>query len=149
MSDLVSDISSEHSVSANSTIGLAGNSNTKPIILTAILLAISIITIVIATVWLWNLPFGIGSLQIVICTGNGMLMALPVLISIWVSLGSLNWLVRIPLAFGAELVLLCAFLFTISSLSPNAPTEAYWLFLSLIHIPSPRDQRGSRMPSSA
>ena len=128
MSDLVSDISSERSVSANSSIRQAENSNTKPIILTAILLAISIITIVIATVWLWNLPFGIGSLQIVICTGNGMLMALPVLISIWVSLGSLNWLVRIPLAFGAELVLLCAFLFTISSLSPNAPTEAYWLF---------------------
>ena len=56
MSDLVSDISSEHSVSANSTIGLAGNSNTKPIILTAILLAISIITIVIATVCFGTYP---------------------------------------------------------------------------------------------
>ena len=128
MSDLVSDISSERSVSANSSIRQAENSNTKPIILTAILLAISIITIVIATVWLWNLPFGMGSLQIVICTGNGMLMALPVLISIWVALGSQTWLVRIPLAFGAELVLLCVFLFTIASLSPTAPTEIYWLF---------------------
>ena len=31
----------------------------------------------------------------------------------------------------------------------NALTDAVIQGLSLIHIPSPRDQRGSRMPSSA
>ena len=33
--------------------------------------------------------------------------------------------------------------------SHGGPDSGYVYFLSLIHIPSPRDQRGSRMPSSA
>ena len=48
-----------------------------PIVLTGSLILISAVTIVIATLFLWNLPLGNGTLQLLLCFFLGALLALP------------------------------------------------------------------------
>ena len=49
----------------------------------------------------------------------------------------------------SRLVERLAFEWKISPTILNLISQSYWRGLSLIHISDPRDQRGSRMPSSA
>ena len=98
-----------------------------PIVLTGSLILISAVTIVIATLSLWNLPLGNGTLQLLLCFFLGAFLALPTLTAIWAALGSQIWIIRVPSALAAESFLLCVYLGTISVFSLGAPPEVYWL----------------------
>ena len=100
----------------------------KPIVLTAILVFVSAVMIPAVTSWQWNMPFGLGTRQIVLNVFLGMFLALPILLSIWTTLGAQTWLVRIPSALGIIFGLLCAYLLTIKILDQNTPAEILWMF---------------------
>ncbi len=60
-----------------------------------------------------------------------MLLSLPILVSLWVVFGAQTWIIRLPLAFAALLVLLAIYLATISSQPSSAPSEVYWLISAI------------------
>lgn len=101
------------------------------IALTTSLIVISLVAIAGGTLYLWDLPWGMGSLQLVINSCNGMLLALPILISIWIALGNHTWLIRIPLAFGTMISMLSVFFLSIASYTSPTPPEVYYLFASV------------------
>ena len=95
-----------------------------PLLLTTVLIFFAALAIVTATSLIWNVPKQ-GTLQVVLNVFNGMLLSLPVLISVWLVLGGQTWIIRIPLAFFSLLALSGIFLGTIFSLEGSIPAEVY------------------------
>ena len=121
----VTDVSSLFSQQPSSTQEI--HNPILPYALTVGLILVSAITIVVATCFLFDMPFGNGTLQLLLCSFLGAFCALPILISIWAALGSQTWIIRIPSAIAAEVFLLCVYLGTFSRLAPTAPPEIYWM----------------------
>ena len=103
----------------------------QPIALTTIIFVTAALTIIVATKFLWPLPFGNGVRQVVLSIFNGMLLSLPVLVSLWMGLGRQTWIIRIPLATLYLATLLGVYLTTIKLLSSNIPSEIIWMFAAV------------------
>ena len=98
-----------------------------PIALTSVLLFVAALTIFVATSLLWDMPLGTGTRQVVMNTFNGMLLSVPVLLSLWLVLGGQTWIIRIPLATFSLLALLGVYLATINFQSSSVPVEVFWI----------------------
>lgn len=99
-----------------------------PVVLTGTLFVISSAMLVGLTSLVWELPWGSGTRQIFISICNGMLLSLPILISLWAVFGAQTWIIRLPLAFGTLVALLTIYLATISSQPGSTPPDLHWLF---------------------
>ena len=102
-----------------------------PAALTTNLFFASGLIIVAATTLFWSLPFGTGTRQVGLSIFNGMLLSLPVLISLWMGLGRQTWIIRIPLATLYLASLLGIYLTTIMFLSSDIPSEILWMFAAV------------------
>ena len=98
----------------------------EPYVLTIVLFVVAVAAIVAATSWLMNMPFGVGGRQVVLNIFIGMLLSLPVLVSLWTVLGRQAWLIRIPLASLALLVLFGVY--PVTNICLGIPVEVLWLF---------------------
>ena len=126
---------------------LNASSSIGAYVLTIVLLVVAAATIVVATSWLFYLPFGNGIRQVVLNTFLGMLLSLPVLVSLWTVLGGQAWFIRIPLASLALLVLFG--IYAVTNICLGMPAEVLWLFAGVTLLvttscllytsPSPRD----------
>ena len=105
---------------------LNASSSIGAYVLTIVLLVVAAATIVVATSWLFYLPFGNGIRQVVLNTFLGMLLSLPVLVSLWTVLGGQAWFIRIPLASLALLVLFG--IYAVTNICLGMPAEVLWLF---------------------
>ena len=94
--------------------------------LTIVLFVVAVAAIVVATSWLICLPFGNGIRQVVLNIFIGMLLSLPVLVSLWTVLGGQAWFIRIPLASLALLVLFGVY--AVTNICLGMPVEVLWLF---------------------
>ena len=98
-----------------------------PLILTTILCLFAAVTIPIATWYFWDMPYGHGTRQVLLCVFNGMLLSLPVLISLWMVLGGPMWIIRIPLASFCLVSLLAIYLATFNLLDSSIPSEVVFV----------------------
>jgi len=96
-----------------------------PVVLTSVLLLVSALTLVSVTWVLWA-TLRPGTLQVVFSVSNGMLLSLPVLISLWIVLGGQKWIIRIPLATFFLLALSGIFVATLGILSKSADDSLVW-----------------------
>ena len=112
---------------ASKTLGVVA-----PVVLTTILFLFAALTMTIATGWLSNLPFGNGTRQIVFNIFNGMLLSLPVLVSLWMVLGGQTWFIRIPLATFCLVAWLGIFISTLNFWGP--PPPEIWLIFGGITL---------------
>ncbi len=106
-----------HELNASSLIGAY--------VLTIVLLVVAAVAIVVATSVFW---FGSGGRQVVVSVFSGMLLSLPVLVSLWAVLGGQVWFVRVPLASLALLTLFGVYIGTTSCLESKIHYYFVWLF---------------------
>ena len=105
---------------------LNASSSIGAYVLTIVLLVVAAATIVVATSWLFYLPFGNGIRQVVLNIFIGMLLSLPMLASVWAVLGGQAWFVRVPLA-SLTLILLFG-IYIATNILLGMPVHVVWIF---------------------
>ena len=103
-----------------------------PVLLTVTLFLVAALTIFVATWLLWELQWWGGPLQIVLSAAFGMLLSLPVLISIWIVLGGQTWIIRIPLASLYLVALFGTFFTALKSNDEHFPDDLFWVFGGIV-----------------
>ena len=98
-----------------------------PALLTVAIFLFAALTIVVATTLIWDLPLGSGTRQVVLNVLIGMLLSVPVLISLWAVLGGQTWIIRIPLATFCLLALLGTYFATMSMRASSIPSDVFLL----------------------
>ena len=99
-----------------------------PIALTAFLFLGAVLMITHAPVALWDRPYGSGTRQVVASLFGGMLLSLPILLSLWMVLGGQVWFIRIPLAALLLAALLGRLFTTINIWSNTVIGDVFWSF---------------------
>ena len=106
-------------------------SNVPPVVLTTILMLVAALMLVGVSVWVWEYLTP-SPLLIVLNVFLGMLLSLPVLISLWMSLGGQHWIIRIPLSTMCLLSLSGVFLTTLGILSGSVDNAEIWIIGAII-----------------
>ena len=102
-----------------------------PIALTAFLFLGAVLLITHAPLALWDRPYGSETRQVVASLFGGMLLSLPILLSLWMVLGGQVWFIRIPLAALLLAALLGMLLATINIWSNSVKADVFWSFVRI------------------